>query len=616
MSIFSTKRIKTASKDRSKINLSSHVITTNDFGFSMPIYAREVVPGDKWSINLKTFARLAPLPVPTLSSIKIINRAYYVRFRNVWKDWEAFYERRSAIGDNGTSYMVEEVPTFSNADFCRVFFGNGFTSTQKPSSRPEDTVYAKIVDQPADVTTAEQIAEWKSHRDVLQFQYCWDFTPLGRRVLSLFRSLGYNFNFVANDITRFSLLPLLCYCRTFYDYVLPSKYSNDELFRSIFLKQIQNGVNSFRVTLEYVVKGLFNFYENDYFTSSWTTPFLPDSDAQTTISVSTLDYENRSDSEGSIMLTPNKMSFTPFGGAQIEGDSNGLSYISKYAMDSMNALYNWGIRRGLGGNKYFELIFSGFGIKLPNVLTNRCEFLGGSTQVVQISDVMSTAQTENGNQITALGDYAGKGISYSPDGRVSFEANDYGYVIITSQIIPETGYTQGRSREVMHIDRLDYFDGSFDCMGMQAVRNDELYSDYRDTASYQNGNIYGGNPSSIFGYVPRFTEYKCGRDLLNGDFRIRHLNTGLESYHTFRLFAPPSQENPLANTLSFRQINPENNGSDFDRIFNQTDNVADHFIMEFDINVSVMRKMKSVQDSIEIDGGQTITVDPDNNLSN
>lgn len=620
MSVFSTRRVKTAASSRSKINLSSHVITTSDFGYSMPVYCREVVPGDSWSINLKTFARLAPLPVPTLSSIKIINRAYYVRFRNVWIDWEPFYEQRDAVRSTGFSTVIDQVPTFSNNDFCRIFFGSSFTSDSATISRPTSTVYATVVDQPEDVTTPEQIAEWASHRDVYNHGYYWDFTFLGRRILSVMRSLGYNFNFVSHDPTKFSVLPLLCYCRTFYDYVLPSKYSNDLIFRSLFEKELVLGQNTLRIIIEYVLQGLFNFYENDYFTSSWTTPYLPDSTEQTFISASSSDYVNRSDSDGTSFHEPLRSSFTPFGGSQIEQPQGkgftGLSYISKYALDSMQALYNWGTRRGLAGNKYFELLFSNFGVKLPNIMTNRCEFLGGSTQIVQISDVMSTAQTENNNTVTALGDYAGKGISYSDDCRINFEANDYGCVIITSQIVPETGYTQGRLRETMHIDRLDFFDANFDCVGMQAIRNDELYSDFNNDEDFSAGASYGGRPSSIFGFVPRYTEYKCGRDLLNGDFRIPHLNTNMESYHTFRLFDPPSVENPIANSLSFRQINPLNNGSDFNRIFNITNDVADHFIMEFDINAVAMRKMKSVQDSIELDGGQTITVDPDNNLSN
>lgn len=662
MSVFSTKRIKTASKDRSKINLSSHVITTNDFGFSMPVYAREVVPGDKWSINMRAFARLAPLPVPSLTSVKIVNRAYYVRFCNVWRDWQAFWEQRPSINSDGTTNIVSKVPTFSNADFVRILFNNqnvddvANITVSTLQSTEFLRVYSKSwnyddikeVETPptsfdgshtrTKYTTEDYYSEQYKNFDIRikyvaskpsvagspaeqGYYVCVNFTPTGRRVLSVMRALGYNFNFTLADTTKMSLLPLLCYCRTFYDYILPSKYSNDLVFRSLFVKTINDGQASLRTILKYVIRGFFNFYENDYFTASWVNPYTPNGSASTGGAYLS-DFNRNVEGQS---LDSNTSVFHPDYGSVIytpDGDgvpTTSLSYISKYALDSMQALYNWGTRRGLAGNKYFEAIFSTFGVKLPNVMTNRCEFLGSSTQIVQISDVMATAQTNNdGGElgITNLGDYAGKGISAPNPQRINFEANDYGYVIITSQIIPETGYTQGRSREVMHIDLLDYFDGAYDCMGMQAIRNDELYCDYNNNTDYVAGDSYGGHPSSIFGFTPRYTEYKCGRDLLNGDFRINHLNTGLESYHTFRLFAPPSQDNPISNSLSFRQINPENNGSDFDRIFYVTDNIADHFIMEFDINAIAMRKMKSVQDSIEIDGGQTINVDPDNNLSN
>ena len=88
MSVFSKKLVKQAAKrNRSKIALPSRVITTNDFGFSLPIFAREVIPGDKWKINIRSFTRLAPMPVPTYGDFRQVNRCFYVRFSNVWKPW-------------------------------------------------------------------------------------------------------------------------------------------------------------------------------------------------------------------------------------------------------------------------------------------------------------------------------------------------------------------------------------------------------------------------------------------------------------------------------------------------------------------------------------------------
>lgn len=666
MSQFSNKHITQAAKSRARIPMNSHVITTNDFGFIQPIFAREVVPGDKWSLHMKTFARLAPLPVPSFTNIKIINRAYYVRFRNVWSLWEDFWSELEHVNESGSQGFINNVPTFRNSDFVKMFLGDKL-GTSDMSNSANTTAWAQHVTVELDVSDTPVQSGNGSHlrpsvdtssasaimasMDVLDWRGLdtfpnisgstrnyqlhgsgsttgtgdstkyyingWRFTPLGRKIMTILRGLGYSINWSTTDSTPMSYLPLLCYCRTFYDYILPSKYSTDTQWRPLFYELLRGNSTDLQTVFTYVQKAFYNFYENDYFTSSWLNPFNPNGDnapAAAFLDDYSRDFSNITSSNMDAVIA----SFDSKSGATLfnyDNDGDPLKYVSQYSLDSLKALYNWGMRRGLAGSKYFEQIFAQFGIKLPNILTNRCEYLGSSMQSINISDVMSTSTTDTDGNVTALGDYAGKGISYSEDYRINFEADEAGFVIITSQIIPDTSYTQGRNREVLHTARTDFFQEEFDCLGMQALRNDELYADFNSHRLFTDGQSYGGRPNSIFGFTPRYSEYKVARDLLNGDFRVNHLNTGLDSFHTFRMFHAPSQGNPLANTLSFRQVNPSLNGSNFDRIFYVTDDVADHFIMEFWISGKSDRKMKSIQDSIELDGGRTISVDPDNNLS-
>ena len=81
MSIFSKRLAPMARQGkREHIHLPSRVITTNDFGFCLPIFAREVIPGDQWHLDISSFLRLSPLSVPTYASIRQTVRAFYVRF--------------------------------------------------------------------------------------------------------------------------------------------------------------------------------------------------------------------------------------------------------------------------------------------------------------------------------------------------------------------------------------------------------------------------------------------------------------------------------------------------------------------------------------------------------
>lgn len=627
MSVYSKKNIRVAAKSRSKMPLNSHVVTTNDFGFAQPIFAREVFVGDQANGIVKTFARLAPLPVPSFSNLKIIQRSFYVRYRNVWRGWEDFYAQREHITQSG-SQLFETVPTITNADFVYKILpyklGSPAPYLEAKSNGFVDYVEIDLPVAGVDPKTLRDSLDivWSYDADVIMG---FNFTPAGRRLMSIMRGLGYSINFAitttdCKDKTPMSLLPMLCYCRIWYDYYLPSKYSNDPIWRSLFETDWLDIDNLWGDVFEYMVNTMYNYYENDYFTSSWINPFSPNGSSSTPGTyIPDFTRVVEGDSTHNISSV-----FNPDYGSVIYPDKPGgtgvpdgkLPYISQYALDSLKALYDWGTRRGLGGNKYFESIFSQFGIRLPNIMTNRCEFLGADMQSVSISDVMATSQTETKGNITSLGDYAGKGISYSDNCRFNFEANDFGMIIVLSQIVPDTGYVQGRNREVLHLKPTDFFQPEFDCLGMQAIRNDELFADYHEVGEYDAGQAYGGKPDGIFGYTPRYTEYKSGRDLLNGDFRVRHLNTASDSYHCFRLFSPPSGSYPLANTEKFRLIDPSLDGSNFDRIFNERTQVADHFIMEHWIDCEVFRKAKSVQDSFDLDGGQMVSVDPDNNLSN
>lgn len=583
MGIFSNRRIRKASQNRSKIDLSSRVVTTNDFGFILPVYARETVPGDKFHFHsLKSFARLAPLQVPTFSGIKMTNRAFYVRFSSVWQPWNDFFAGRKFVTQSGSFVQFDKVPVITNkaiADYICT-----------PSNQ---------LTRLCEAGETYDIEYGKSDGSVKTYILL----AAGRRMVNLLRSLGYHINFHENDITEFSILPLLCYLRVIYDYVIPSKYTNDINLRKLFETTSYFSSN---ISLLLLCLKDFNqcYFDNDYFTASWVNPNSPSPSQAPYQIIGDPFNETQSD-------VNNVVSYNSETGPIYFESSGQPTVLTQFGVDALKKMYDWGMRKGLAGNRYFEDIFAQFGIKLPDVQTNRCSYIGSASSYVSISDVMSTAQTEVDGNVTSVGDYAGKGICSVDGGNFSVDCNDFGMVIVVSTIVPETGYVQGRNREILHTERLDFFNPEFDKLGMQPIRNDELFADYFKGSSYMQGQNYGGKPSGIFGWTPRYSEYKKGNDLVAGDFVINSLNTGFDQYHSFRLFDYPEGTSPLENRQSFRVCDPSLNGNGFNRIFNETSDREDHFICVFNIGVSAERKMASIKDSFDLDGGETVTVDPD-----
>lgn len=586
MSVFSKRKVNVAAKrNKSHIALPSRVITTNDFGFCQPIFCREVVPGDSWKFDLDSFTRLAPMPVPTYADIRNVTRGFYIRYSSLWKPWEDFLAGREYIDDKGTPHMFTSVPTISNSTLCQWF--SNTVSTQLSTVVGHDTEIGKI--------KYDFHTEDSSQRTELR-----NFTPAGRRLYTLLNNLGYKLNFayissIGADL-QFSLLPLLAYLRAYYDYYLPSRYTNNNQLRYIFDLVEYNNKEVYDLMQTLVSESLYNNYDSDYFTASWLDPQNPDA---TESAPSSISAPVTSNTNLSVMVTPHS-ALIPL----IDTNST-LRNLSQPVIDLLKRSYDYVIRNGLSGNRYFEQIFARFGIQLPNMLTRRCEFIGQYQDNIQVMDVTSMAASAS----APLGAYAGKGYVAS-HGNMSFEANDYGVVVLINTIIPEGGYVQGVNREMTHINKLDFFTPEFDCIGMQAIANYELIGQ-SNTVDEMNAIEEGGfKMDGVFGFVPRYSEYRRPIDVLSGTFALGSQNAGYNCYHSFRLFDLSSTAYP-SNTLSFRQLDPAYNGNDYQRIFYVDDDSVDHFITVHNIKADVFRKMKTFDDAFDLDGSDKVTTDPD-----
>lgn len=600
MKAFENKRIKVASKDRAQIDLSSKVITTNDFGNIQVNFLRELVPGDQVNINMSSFARLAPMPVPTYANIKHVTRAFYVKARSLWKPFDDFYSGRETYIPDGYRFNFTCVPNVSNADIFNLFkdTANGLAASR-----------GVAFDTPSDIP-ASQVYDFLVYEDDIEQYALYSFTIKGKRFYSLLANMGIRINFTEDDVTPISLLPFLAYCRVWYDHFLPSRYSNNSILREFFSRYDWDDDDNNKKTLLLHCASILNyFYEDDYFTSAWNSPYSPDPSQAGFNNIGVT--EPLMDEDTLSMNDPVSVKYNNYYGAVLDTGkvtSAGDPVLTQFGIDALKRIYDFGMRRGLAGNKYFDSIFTEFGIQLPEVELDKSLHIGSSVKSALLQDVTSQAQTDNNGKITALGDYAGKGHLYDESANFSFEAKDFGYLIVVSFLVPDTGYVQGTNREMSHIDRLSFFTPEFDKLGMQAIANREIYQDFKDSYTYDRSLNHGGKPDGIFGFTPRYSEYKVGRDILSGDFICKSYGADLDAYHTFRMFDAPNALQPLANTQAFRILDVETNGNNFNRIFNDTSNYFDHFICSYDLRVTAHRKMSSIQDSIELDGGQEITV--------
>lgn len=174
------------------------------------------------------------------------------------------------------------------------------------------------------------------------------------------------------------------------------------------------------------------------------------------------------------------------------------------------AIQRWLEANARGGARYTEQIQSHFDVMVPDYRLQRAEYLGGGRQPVQISEVLSTASNE-GMGDTIVGDMAGHGISVGRTNRFTYRCQEHGFVLGFLSVTMRTAYSQGVHRMWTRDDKYDYAWPELAHLGEQEILSRELFFDFDDAADAVN--------DGVFGYIPRYAEYKFQNDRVAGDFR-------------------------------------------------------------------------------------------------
>jgi hypothetical protein len=193
-------------------------------------------------------------------------------------------------------------------------------------------------------------------------------------------------------------------------------------------------------------------------------------------------------------------------------------------------LQEWLEKNARGGTRYKESMLVHFGVNSSDARLNKPEYITGVKSPVVISEVLNTTGSTGGN---VQGNMAGHGVSVSQGKYGKYFCEEHGYIIGIMSIMPETAYQNGLPKQFTKLDEMDYFWPSFANLGEQAVSESEVYID-------------STTPNAVFGYIPRYAEYKFQNSRVAGDFR-----TNLNFWHLGRIFT----SKPLLNQ-SFIECDP------------------------------------------------------------
>jgi len=156
------------------------------------------------------------------------------------------------------------------------------------------------------------------------------------------------------------------------------------------------------------------------------------------------------------------------------------------------------------GDRYPEWLKSFFGVSSSDARIQRPEFLGSSRKVINISEVLSTAEINN----FPIGAMAGHGVGLSTDNGYTKFFEEHGHVITCVSVRPAPMYQDGADRLWLRRDPLDFYNRELELIGQQEVLKGEVFLGVDETVN-----------AETWGYSDRYREYKETPSKVVGAFR-------------------------------------------------------------------------------------------------
>lgn len=481
-------KVKTPNVPLNKFDLSYENLLSAGMGNLYPILCKEMLPGDRFRVKSDVLIRVMPMTSPVYGNLKAYIHYFFVPNRLVWSNWEDFITG----GPNGEDTHVPP--------------------------------YTYLEDFQADQLVRD--SESGANGDTVPY------SGLERSLCDYFNLPSF---FGSSDLssnrTPISLLPFRAYSLIWNEY-----YRDQNVDDEIDIKKDVDGYvssNSDKFSFDYHLMRRRRWLK-DYFTSALPTPqrgpdvTLPIIDSGSAIvadgnlylkgtgtvgtnDILVPDRDSVAEGEFTIAAAPQDTPGVP----TIEGTqySKGLklqqgSLISATINDLRQAIalqrfYEISAR---AGSRYIETILGHFHVKSSDARLQRPEYIGGGVTPITISEIPQTSATD---ETSPQGNLAGRGLGFGRTNQAIYRAEEHGYLIGILSIIPEPVYYQGINKSFSRLQRDEYYWPSFAHLGEQPIMKSELYV----------ANNSSDDSASLFGYAPRYAEYKYSPNEIHGLMR-------------------------------------------------------------------------------------------------
>lgn len=614
--MFST--VQDTSVQYTDFNTSHDVKLSLNAGSVVPVLCRECLPGDTYDLDISSFVRMSPMSYPVMHNIQVFFHTFFVPNRLVYRQWDKFIWQ-----GEGKKPLTTELP-LTDVKLPSFTINQIFRALQKLHNNPYHTgdheqFMAWLVFGPKLVvktkaisdfiewfasqvfSTSEIVTTYTSLFDYLGLQFTVDeyyvaycYTQSGATSLKDWYDQGENPTTTYHSfLSEFQTIDIKNptkwqqmydrlqtakssspddYNKVLYTYFIsPTQISDEPInalpFRAYNLiwdsyyryeaissaPEWDNPTITEQELLRYCLC-LPRAYEHDYFTSCLPTRQKGQALA---LPVSKIEAKGTTLVDGSGNNPITRLSGT---GSLITAGQGSINLVNKATalvndlrtaikLQSFNELF------ARVGSRVNEALKGIFNVDSEDGRLDIPTYISGSNFSMQISEVV---QTSSSTDSSALGDYAGHGIGSDKGEHIHYTTNEHGFLFVMMSIRPQSEYADNVSKMWFRHSYLDYAWPQLATLGEQEVLNKEV-SYFAD--------INTDNPESekVFGYIPRYSEYKYAFDRVVGDFR----DAG--TFFDWTL-ARRFQHQPNLNS-NFIYIDPHNTN----RIFSYTEEDYDHY---------------------------------------